>query len=69
MQYEAAFDVVEEIDGILAGIVEKVIPVSNLASRRNAKEAIRRIAKTIVLTRGDIGYSVQKQYHSEGRLL
>lgn len=67
-QWDAAFDVVGEIDEILEGIVAKVTPVgaSNAESRRNAMEAMRRIAKTIILMGGDMGYFVQKQYHSEG---
>lgn len=65
-QYEAAFDVFEEIKASIETIASKTKKESSHATKLSALETLRKIAKTILLSDGDcLGSEVRKSFQSD----
>ncbi|KAJ4404953.1 hypothetical protein N0V85_004767 [Neurospora sp. IMI 360204] len=65
-QYELAFDVCSEIDGMFKKIAEAVKRTSSFATKKNAVETMRQILKSVCTAPGTLGEEVKNSYQARG---
>jgi type II secretory ATPase GspE/PulE/Tfp pilus assembly ATPase PilB-like protein len=68
-QYEKAFEVLDDVTGMISTISQKASAQhTSFGTKRSALETLRKIGKTICLSGDTVGHEVRKQFQHESAL-
>jgi hypothetical protein len=64
-QYEASWDAQAAVEKCIQAIADRAYATSSYGTKLSALETLRKIAKTVLLTKDTLGYEVRKQFQYE----